>query len=266
MNYLRAYCNLIRKAENRVPPEGYVERHHVFPKSLYGENKRIVKLTAREHYIAHALLEKALIKRYGNKDIRSIKMTYAFSFMNNHTNQNNYCNSHLYEGCRMRYIDFLSNRPKEEHPMYGKNHTAESKAKISKNQKGKVISEATRLKLRGKSSWSKGLPYELNPLSGIPRTEEVKKKISEANKGKKVSEEQREYLRKLYTGKQLSEEHKQNIGNALRGKKYKKRVSRGPCDEETKKKIGEANKGSKRTEEQKEKMRQSALRRWNKDK
>ena len=45
MNYLRAYCNLIRKAENRVPPEGYVEGHHVFPKSLYGENKRIVKLT-----------------------------------------------------------------------------------------------------------------------------------------------------------------------------------------------------------------------------
>lgn len=41
---------------------------------------------------------------------------------------------------------------------------------------------------------------------------------------------------------------------------------RGPCSDETKQKISEANRGSKRTEEQKQKMREAALRRWNKNK
>jgi len=36
MNYLKVYCNLIRKAENRTPPEGYTEKHHIFPKSIFG--------------------------------------------------------------------------------------------------------------------------------------------------------------------------------------------------------------------------------------
>jgi len=40
MNYLKHYCNLIRKAENRAYLEGYVEEHHIFPISIYGENKR----------------------------------------------------------------------------------------------------------------------------------------------------------------------------------------------------------------------------------
>ena len=64
MNYLKHYCNLIGKAENRTPPEGYTEKHHTFPKSVFGKNNRVVVLTAREHYIAHALLERIYIKRY----------------------------------------------------------------------------------------------------------------------------------------------------------------------------------------------------------
>ena len=36
MNYLKIYCNLIRKAENRTPPEGYTEKHHTFPKNSCG--------------------------------------------------------------------------------------------------------------------------------------------------------------------------------------------------------------------------------------
>ena len=78
MNYLKVYCNLIRKAENRTLPEGYVEKHHIFPISIFGNNNRIVILTAREHYLAHALLEKICIKRYGNCNEKTRKMTYAF--------------------------------------------------------------------------------------------------------------------------------------------------------------------------------------------
>ena len=107
MNYLRHYCNLIRKAENRTLPKGYTEKHHVFPISIYGKNNRIVVLTGREHCIAHALLEKIYIKRYGLKDERTIKMTYAFWAMTNQkTDKNDICkNSILYEKSKIRYIN-----------------------------------------------------------------------------------------------------------------------------------------------------------------
>ena len=81
MNYLKVYCNLIRKAENRTPPEGYTEKHHTFPKSIFGKNNRLVVLTSREHYIAHALLERIYIKRCGIKDKKTTKMIQAHILM-----------------------------------------------------------------------------------------------------------------------------------------------------------------------------------------
>jgi hypothetical protein len=99
MNYLKVYCNLIRKAENRTPPEGYTEKHHTFPKSIFGNNNRIVVLTAREHYVAHLLLRKIFIKRYGLKNWKTIKMINALWWMSNNTHK--YCNSNLYEKLRI---------------------------------------------------------------------------------------------------------------------------------------------------------------------
>jgi hypothetical protein len=112
MNYLKSYCNLIRKAEKRgytkkkaKEQELYVEGHHTFPVSIFGKNKRIVYLTAREHYIAHALLEKIYIKRYGLNHWKTKKMMYAFWGMNNQKNnlQERYFNSKLYEGAKIRF-------------------------------------------------------------------------------------------------------------------------------------------------------------------
>ena len=85
MNYLRVYCNLIRKAEKRgynkkrAKEHGlYVEGHHIFPVSIFGKNKRIVYLTAREHYIAHALLEKICIKKCLQHTYNQIKIASNF--------------------------------------------------------------------------------------------------------------------------------------------------------------------------------------------
>lgn len=57
MNYQKIYDNLIKKRVENPPTEKF-ERHHIVPKSLGGSNKKenIVKLTYREHYIAHLLL------------------------------------------------------------------------------------------------------------------------------------------------------------------------------------------------------------------
>lgn len=101
MNYLKVYCNLIRKAENRIPPEGYTEKHHTFPKSIFGNNTRVVVLTAREHYVAHLLLWKICKKRYGSKNQKTIKMFYALWCMINGNGKNPIStNSKLYSKIR----------------------------------------------------------------------------------------------------------------------------------------------------------------------
>jgi hypothetical protein len=94
MNYLKVYCNLIKRAEDRDCPKGYTERHHVFPKSIFGNNDRIVVLTGREHYIAHLLLQKMCEKRYGVESKRTQKMLCAHINMKS---KGRYFNSYLYE-------------------------------------------------------------------------------------------------------------------------------------------------------------------------
>lgn len=123
MNYLNVYCNLIRKAEKRGYNKKtnkeigiYVEGHHIFPRCIYGQtkfgNRRIVYLTAREHYIAHSLLEKIFIKRYGKKDPKTIKMTHAFWKMNHQKSGDKvyYFNSYLYESVKKRIGDNIRKR------------------------------------------------------------------------------------------------------------------------------------------------------------
>ena len=103
MNYLKHYVALMRKAEKRTPPKGYTEHHHIFPRSVYGANPRVVALTAREHFIAHALLVRIFLKRYGLNSGRTHKMIYALTLMKGKgTRLEAYCNSYIYEGNKKR--------------------------------------------------------------------------------------------------------------------------------------------------------------------
>ena len=99
MNYLKVYCNLIRKVENRTLPEGYIEKHHIFPKSIFGKNDMIVVLTGREHYIANILLQKICEKRYGLKHKNTQKMLCAHINMKS---KGRYYNSYLYENAKIK--------------------------------------------------------------------------------------------------------------------------------------------------------------------
>lgn len=58
MNYEKHYERLISKGLNRSKPKEYVEEHHILPVCLGGSDNKnnLVYLTAREHFIAHALL------------------------------------------------------------------------------------------------------------------------------------------------------------------------------------------------------------------
>lgn len=145
MNYLKVYCNLIRKAENRTPPEGCVERHHTFPKGIFGDNNRIVVLTPREHYIAHLLLEKIYIKRYGVGNKKTKKMTLACLIMRNRSDK---YNSHLYEQVRKRHSENMKEKMKGEgNPSYGVPCSEERKQKIREKHLGRKASQETRDKM-----------------------------------------------------------------------------------------------------------------------
>jgi hypothetical protein len=53
----------------------------VFIKAIFGENNRVVYLTAREHVLAHLLLFKACLKRYGRHHWKTWKVATAATAM-----------------------------------------------------------------------------------------------------------------------------------------------------------------------------------------
>lgn len=244
MNYLKIYCNLIRKVENRIPPDGYTEGHHVFPKSIFGENKRIVILTAREHYITHALLEKALLKRYGEKHNKTIKMTRAFYCMNS-ANKDHYYNSHLYESLRIRALKFMEGNEYRK----GKKLSPQHIAKIIESNTGRKHSEETKNKMR-------------NSHIGKKMSDESRKKMSLAKKGISNPEAIQRMANINKGSKRIfTEEHKKNISESCKG-----RVpwNRGiPRSEETKQKLREIHRGRVVSEDTKKKMSESHKRKNN---
>lgn len=161
MNYLKTYCNLIRKAEKRDYTKKkakelgvYVEGHHIFPVSIYGKNRRIIYLTAREHFIVHTLLEKICIKRYGINHWKTKKMTKAHISMICNKNMNRYVNSTLYEKCRIRFS--IQNTGSGNH-MFGKkqsedlieylknrNFSEETRKKMSIRRKQRITKQSTK--------------------------------------------------------------------------------------------------------------------------
>ena len=138
MNYLKLYCKIVRNeevkgiAKKQAKEQGlYVEGHHIFPQSIYGKtnsgNKRIVYVTPRVHYLLHALLEKAFIKRYGLEHWKTKNMTYSHIMLKGHDIHKRYINSHLYNNARKRHIKNTKGVKKSE----------EMKLKLSKAKKGK---------------------------------------------------------------------------------------------------------------------------------
>src|ERR1035437_4772380 len=86
MNYVKHYHQLIRNAKFRQlnnplskKNEDYFENHHIIPECCEGSNNSYnkVKLLAREHFIAHRLLEKISRMYYGEDHQYTIGLLYA---------------------------------------------------------------------------------------------------------------------------------------------------------------------------------------------
>lgn len=134
----------------------------------------------------------------------------------------------------------------ERGPFYGCHHTDAAREVMSKTHKGKKLSEEVRKKM---SDAHKG---EKNYFYGCHHTDATRKKLSIAHKGKKLnlSDEQR---------RKLSERQKGKVGPNL-GKKAseetrrKMSIAHSNPSPEVRRKLGEANRGRRFSEEHKRKI------------
>lgn len=208
MNYQKIYNNLITKRQNEIlSKEIYGEKHHIIPKCLGGtdDKSNLVRLTAREHYIAHLLLAKI----HNTFGLYSAVIYMQTSRIENRKFK---FNSRLYQKIREEFARKISanNKGKKRKPfsdehkrklseshkgerniMFGKTHSEEARQKIAEARKGKnnhpnwkpnkeqckKISEEAKNRLSDKTN---------HPMYGKQQSEETKRKISEAKKKGKI--------------------------------------------------------------------------------
>ena len=158
VSYLKHYIKLMRKAEQRAwtkkSASCYVEKHHVFIKAIFGENGRVVYLTAREHFIAHLLLWKACRKRYGfqhRKTAKAGKALQSMSMKSKFTSERVATNSRSFEMVRIANAE----------SMRGDNHWSRQEGAVSPfvalnkdPERAKYIGEINSKK--GKEKWGNG--------------------------------------------------------------------------------------------------------------
>lgn len=179
----------------------YGEVHHIIPKSEGGDNSQenLVRLSAREHYIAHLLLAKIYKDR---------NMYCAINMMRRVRDMFHF-NSHLYSKMKERYSTIVSDRMKGMVRRRGYHLSDEVKKKISQANKGKVrtleMKERMSLERKGKPSAKKGTHLsesQKEKLRGRKHTEEARIKMSLAKKGKPSGRKlTKEHLRKLAEGR-----------------------------------------------------------------
>lgn len=194
--YSKCYYKIIENRKNN-PFDGYVEKHHIIPKSLGGSNKKenIVALTAREHFICHRLLVKMTVGR------DKMKMSYAIRCLINRKNKH----QQRYKISSRMYASIISTTKSsisqfqtgENNPYYGKKHSTE-----------------VRDKMRAKRA------LQNPPLLGKKHSAETKEKIRMANKRQFTDPSQIE-MRKIITSNQMKDPaRRHSAGNGKRGKHW----------------------------------------------
>jgi len=245
-HYYRYIIFIDSRLQRNLSLDEQYEVHHIIPKSMGGEDisSNKIKLSLREHYIAHLILSKCGYP----------SMVYAFSFMLSSNKYGKRLTSREYSNLKKEILLLLSNAMKgennptfknplvgEKNGMFGKHLSEETKEKIRKASIGKKRKAHTKEQNQRMSEFWKGKKYE--DVMGVEKAKEVKEKMSRDRKGRKKSEEHKRKLSISNKGKHFreyqprSEEYKEKI----RGEKnpfYGKTHS-----DETKKKLSLIRKG-----------------------
>lgn len=122
MNYKKIYKHLVQKRLKNPSTQNYTQTHHIVPRSINPQLAKckfnLIILSAREHFIAHALLVK--ITQKSKDKTKYYKMVYAFQNMNRNSCNSRYTNSHLYQLMKYRYSDIRKQLIKQFSPTKNK--------------------------------------------------------------------------------------------------------------------------------------------------
>lgn len=194
-------CLILNRQAHPLSENEYSENHHIIPHAEGGsdDTSNKVKLTAREHYIAHLLLAKIY---------NDYAMYSALTYMQTgrHKNRKFKFNSRLYAKMREEFGRKHSQHMKgrfsgDKHWNYGNHLSNEAK-------------EKQRLAHLGQKAWNKGIPMSEESkkklsINNGSRRPEVRRKISEATKNRPlISEETRHKMSKAHKGRLHTEESK----------------------------------------------------------
>lgn len=159
--YTKIYYQIIENAKGRIN-EGYVEKHHIIPRSCGGTDdiSNLVSLTGREHFICHWLLTKMVVE---STHIRN--MLYAFKMMSQHG-----------KTTRLRKIAKST----------GASVSEKTKEKISQTMK---------------EQYASGARKTVTGMKGKKLSKDAKQQISNTHKGKPKSDKHKEKLRQNLKGK-----------------------------------------------------------------
>lgn len=205
LKYLRYYYKIMNKAflekRERTDDNRIYEGHHVKLNCLGG--KRIVLLSAREHYLAHFLLYKHY-KSNGNKNTK-IKSARAWKSMTFQSGDNiKRYNSHTFEIARNAHNESFRG---DNHPFrvngipedFGKkvskgmeklsDEWRENAAENMRNVRKNMTPEQEEKRRKSVSDIMSSKTGNKNPMYGKPCSEENKKKKSAKMKGVKKTEE-----------------------------------------------------------------------------
>lgn len=142
INNAESACPRTMKKKDAMLLRGYIEDHHIIPKSLGGEDRisNKVWLTAAEHFICHKLLTEMTI---GTENGKMWSALWRMMNKQSHNQDRGYTISpEEYAEAREQNAKNHSKRMKGElNPFYDKTHSDDTKAIMSAKKKGKSYEE-----------------------------------------------------------------------------------------------------------------------------
>jgi len=269
--YINWYLKLIRTAQQN-PSTEFTEKHHVFPRALFPgkQNKSVVKLTPRQHFIAHRIIHKIYVCRYGDDHPKTSKALKAIAMMV--PNRKEYYNSRMHDISRKAMSDSM--KANHHKPMKGRKFTEEHRKNLSNALKGsnnpmfgkslsgplngmygKKIENTFNYKAQYKVTYDDGREEIITGIVDWCKEREFLMQSARRKYKNGLSYKGTVSLDKI-KGKTMnprSKEHCDNISQAKKGHITSK---------ETKKKISDAGIGRKQTDKQKEIARKANSCQW----
>lgn len=173
MDYQRIYNAIISKRKLsplKKSSSTYTEVHHIIPRCLGGNDAKenLIRLTVREHFIAHMMLTKMY------PDSNGLRLT-AYLMCKHTTYEGIKIRSRIYENLRIEHIKTIV--------------SAEIRQKMSNARRGKKLSEQHKRNIS-----------ENNGLKGKVLTDQHRQKISKSNTGKRHSDTAKEKVSTANSG------------------------------------------------------------------